>query len=131
MYLRTSAAKSKHGLGNDQKANQGAGKSNDKDQVLFDSLMAYISYAMQNSAIENIQQVVLGNFTAQAVNSSKDLLWEKCDLSIIGEKVKRRDSQVRTDKEANLHDIFSALVKLDKQNKLPKITNLGSLFFPL
>ena len=68
------AAKSKHGLGNDQKANQGAGKSNDKDQVLFDSLMAYISYAMQNSAIENIQQVVLGHFTAQAVNSSKDLL---------------------------------------------------------
>ena len=112
--------------GNGQKVNQVPGKSNDKDYVLFNALLSYVSYAMQNSSIENIKHAVLGHFSSQEVINSKDLLWETCDMTVIGEKFKRKDSQVRTEKEANLCDILSALVKLDEQNKSPKFAVLAT-----
>ena len=97
----------------------------DNAYVLFNALFSYISYALQNSSIENIKHAVLGHFKSQEVINSKDLLWETCDMTLIGEKFKRKDSQVRTGK-ANLCDIFSALGKLDKQNKFPKFAVLAT-----
>ena len=120
------AARSKQNTSKNQNSGQVMDKSSDKGCVLFDAVMSYISFAMQNSSIENIKQVVLGHFTSSDVISSKDLLWDSCDISVIGEKLKRKGTQVRSEKEANLHDVFSALTKLDKQDKMPKFAVLGT-----
>ena len=38
---------------------------------------------------------ILGHFSSQEISNAKDILWEKCDVTIIGDKLKRRDSSVR------------------------------------
>ena len=53
------------------------------------------------------------------------MLWDNADNTIIGEKPARRDSSLRTVKEAHISDILSALRKLDSENKLPCVAVTG------
>ena len=71
------------------------------------------------TAIENIKSAILGHFSLQEISNAKDILWEKCDVTIIGDKLKRRDFSVRSEKEANVHDLMVALTKLDNSDILP------------
>ena len=87
--------------------------------VAFSALLSYASSAVQNSAIENIKSAILEHFSLQEISNAKDILWEKCDVTIIGDKLKRRDSSVRSEKEANVHDLMVALTKLDNSDLLP------------
>ena len=81
--------------------------------------MSYASSALQNSANENIKSAILGHFSSQDINSAKDTPWEKSDVAVIGDKLKRRDSSVRSEKEANVHDLMVALAKLDNSDLIP------------
>ena len=90
-------------------------------EVIFNALLSYVFFASRNSTIESIKLAVLGNFSTQDISAAKEKLWDKCDCSIIGEKQKRRDSCVRSEKEANIHDILAALIKLDNCGQVPSI----------
>ena len=67
-------------LSNEQPLNQ---------EVIFNALLSYVFFASRNSTIDSIKLAVLGNFSTQDISAAKDILWDKCDCSIIGEKKKR------------------------------------------
>ena len=91
------------------------------NKMLIDPLMSYTLYSLQNSTPENVKHAILCHFTADQINKAKSKLWETSDINIIGEKVRRKDSTVRTEKEANIQDILTAISKLDRVNKMPNI----------
>ena len=89
--------------------------------IIIDPLLSYTSFSLQNGTIENIKKCAVNNFALETVVHSKNLLWEKCDKSVIGEKAVWRDTSVRTQKEAHIDDILKALQKLDKCNQMPHL----------
>ena len=97
-----------------------------KDEIIFNALLAYVLFTSQNSSNESIKLAVIGHFCDQDIATAKDILWEKCDSTIIGEKQKRRGSSVRSEKEANTLDILAALSKLDSCGQVPIIAVAGT-----
>ena len=107
----------------DEEENIDANQLNDIDNsvTICDPLLSYIVYSMMNSTSDNIKNAVLGHFTDAQINNSKFMLWNKCDMGIIGEKPRRKDSSMRPEKEAHVLDILNALSKLDKAGCMPNI----------
>ena len=56
------------------------------------------------------------------VISAKNKLWESSDLSIIGEYAKRKTTSLRSECEAHVQDILTALTQLDLKDKMPLLT---------
>ena len=97
-------------------------------EFILEPLLAYILFSLQSSTSENISKAVLGHFTPEQIFNAKEVLWGKCDIKVIGQKVRRRGSNVRSEQDANLQDIIAALMKLDKVDKLPCVViDAGSL----
>ena len=97
-------------------------------EFILEPLLAYILFSLQSSTSENISKAVLGHFTPEQIFNAKEVLWGKCDVKVIGQKVRRRGSNVRSEQDANLQDIIAALMKLDKVDKLPCVViDAGSL----
>ena len=63
----------------------------------------------------------MSNFSDEQIIKAKDILWKNCDIEIIGAKSNRRDSYVRSVKEAHMSDILTAWVKLYSADKLPDV----------
>ena len=99
--------------------------------VIFNALLTYATYAMQNSSYDTTKAAILGHFCAQDINNAKDSLWDNCGVSVIGEKPKRRDSSIRSEKEANVFDILTALNTLDKSGNLPTFAVTSSVLFKI
>ena len=96
-------------------------KGNNIDSsVIIDPLLSYILFSLQSATNENVQKAVLGHFTPSQISEAKDILWENCEDSL-GKKPRRVGSSARPDHEAHLHDILTALEKLDRSQKLPNI----------
>ena len=94
----------------------------------LEPLLAYILFSLQSSTSENISKAVLGHFTPEQIFNAKEVLWGKCDVKVLGQKVRRRGSNVRSEQDANLQVIIAALMKLDKVDKLPCVAiDAGSL----
>jgi hypothetical protein len=74
---------------------------------------------MQNGTIEKIRLTTVGHFSLESVTPAKDTLWKAADNNVIGEKPLRRGTPLRIEKEAHVTDIFEALGKLDRANKVP------------
>ena len=91
------------------------------DKVLIQPVIAYIVFSMQSGSLENIRNATLGFFTETDINMAKDDLWVHCGTKIIGEKKKRKETAVRSVKEANVTDIINACVQLDKSDCVPHI----------
>ena len=49
-------------------------------------------------------------------------MWESSDLSIIGEYAKRKTTSLRSECEAHVQDILTALTQLDQKDKMPLLT---------
>lgn len=93
----------------------------DCQNIIMDSLLSYTVSSLQACSPENVKRAVLGHFSHEEINKSKNVLWATCDNSIIGEKARRKDSVMRSENEAHLADIITALLKLDKTDKMPCI----------
>ena len=63
----------------------------------------------------------MGFFTEEQVSQAKDELWAHCGNTTIGEKKRRRDTNGRSGKEANLLDILHALTAFDRGEKMPTV----------
>jgi hypothetical protein len=74
---------------------------------------------MITSTCDSIKKAVLGFFTIAQIIDAKDLLWTIGDKEIVKEKISRRHSNMRSEAEAHLSDILSAMYKLDKADKMP------------
>ena len=74
---------------------------------------------MQSAAADNMKLAVMGHFSDNAICEAKDMLWSFSGSKLIGDKKTRKHLTARSEKEAHVSDIITALVKLDKSNKLP------------
>lgn len=89
--------------------------------TIINPLLAYMWFAMQGGTASNIRDTVLGHFTTDAIVEAKNALWDNSPTEVIGERLRRKDSTVRSEKEAHAQDILSALTKLDKSDQMPTI----------
>lgn len=90
-----------------------------KTQIIVQPLLTYIVFALQSGTAEKVKNAALGYFSNQDIQNAKDSLWDNSDTSIIGDKQRRKDSSVRTEKEANTQDIINAIVKLEERAQMP------------
>ena len=76
---------------------------------IVNPLLAYMLFALQSGTAENVRQAVIAHFPLNAVLDAKTALWDACDNVILGDKLKRKDSQTRTELEAHVQDILIAI----------------------
>lgn len=88
---------------------------------IIQPVLAYIVFAMHSGTNDNVRNAVLGHFTMEQIIEAKDELWANGDSNVIGDKLRRKDSSVRSEKDAHVQDIINVLSKMDKVNKLPMI----------
>ena len=88
---------------------------------IVNPLLAYILFSLHSGTVENVRNAVIDHFPLDIIINAKNILWNSCDRKLIGEKIKRKGSTIRTENEANVTDILSTLQKLDRSNKLPNV----------
>ena len=91
------------------------------NEVVIQPLLSYILFSMSSGTVTNIIRAVVNHFTLDDIEEAKNVLWAKCDNSLIGTKQNRRDSTARTEKEAHVQDIINALQRLDATDKVPNL----------
>lgn len=91
------------------------------DEIIIQPLLSYILFSLGSGTVTNIIRAVANHFVLDVIEEAKNVLWAKCDHSVIGAKSNRRDSAVRSVKEAHIQDIITALQKLDAQDNLPRL----------
>ena len=89
------------------------------DDIIMQPLLAYIHYALQSGTAENIKRVVTGHFTGETIMEAKEVLFDRCDNTVIGNIKLRREGDTRSRAEINFSDIMTAMVKLDKSDTMP------------
>ena len=93
---------------------------NTDNSLIVSPLLSYILFSLHSGTEENVQRAVLGNFTAAQVIVAKDQLWDKCEEQHIGKKSRCVGPSMRPEQDI-LQDIFLALDKLDKMQKMPTV----------
>ncbi len=76
----------------------------DEPPVIVDPVLCYIQFSLQSGTAENVRRAVLGHFSADLITVAKNSLWDAADTNFIGLTPTRRDSSVRTEKEADVQD---------------------------
>lgn len=90
--------------------------------VILDPVLGYLSYGLQSGTVTNAKKAALGHFTSTQIKKAKEVLYDKCkDLYEIGPYYNRRDSTTRSEHEANIHDIVTALQQLDTKYENPPV----------
>ena len=102
-----------------RKSNEKTAESNGK--LIIEPLLSYALFSLQNGTVDNVCNAILGHFSNEAITDAKNSLWANSDNTVIGEKPRRKDSVVRSEKKAHTMDILTALGKLDTADKLPTI----------
>ena len=104
---------------------QSATTRNEEDNIpsvsVLNPLSAYMLFALKSGTAENVRLAVIAHFPLNVVLDAKTAMWAACDNAILGDKLKRQDSQTRTKLEAHVQDILIALHKLDRMDKLPVV----------
>ncbi len=85
-----------------------------------DPLLAYIIYALNSGARDNIRRAVLGFFSADVIHCAKDKLWAHCGNEILGPCPPRRGSTTKPKQDFELDDILDGIVLLDSHNRMPE-----------
>ena len=80
-----------------------------------------IYVCMQNGTADKIKNVVPANFALEDIIAAKDALWNACDITVIGEKKRRRDGQHKKEGDSHTNDIINALQILDARDMMPDI----------
>ena len=94
--------------------------SSDNQNIIINELLTYINHYLNNSAISNIIKIANSFYSNEEVLEAKKILWNEYS-SELGSLKGRRDTDKRSCSEANLNDIIDALLKLDSEQKMPKI----------
>ena len=83
-------------------------------------MLSYVLYSLQSGTELNIHKSIIRHFTAIQICDAKDISWEKCE-PILGKQPRRVGSSSHPEHDAHLQDIFAAIEKLDKVQKLPTV----------
>ena len=84
-------------------------------KVVIDELLAYVFPCMKTCTPTNIKRSVLSHFSRDCITEAKKVLWKECASSQNIEYHQRRDTNSRSQEEANLSDILEAFVEIDRK----------------
>ena len=85
--------------------------------LYINELLSYSSYYVNNSNVHNIKKIITNFYDPEEVLSAKKLLWDlKPDP--LGQWTDRKTSEKRSSAEANINDIFDALLLLDSSGDI-------------
>lgn len=96
------------------------GSANRRD-IILDPLLGYMHYALQSGTVDKVKDAVLGFFSLEAITKAKLALFDNCDASLIGTYKQHRTGTNRSEGEAHVLDIISALKQLDDNQQMPII----------
>ena len=88
------------------------------DSRHIDELLCYATYYINNSCRNNIKRIVCNFYSQEDIIASKKLLWSLSSEFLEPYKERKTTNQ-RSSADANVNDIFEALLKLDSVDKLP------------
>ena len=94
-----------------------------KEKVILHPLLTYVVSGVHAGTSNNVKNAVMSHFTLDEIVNAKSTLFKECSehKEIIGEIQRRRTTNVRTEREAHVTDIITAITQLDVKNKLPVI----------
>ena len=93
---------------------------NDTQELIINSVLAYVVYAMNKSTRDNLVTVLDASFTDKEVSDARDALWHVGGVELLGECPGHNDSTKRTRRHALCCDIYDAMRKMDVANaKMP------------
>ena len=84
----------------------------DKDDVVMNNLLTYVSFYFSNSSSDAIKNVLRNFYHPKEVSDAKVLLWQ-VSKDALPPIVIRQDSDLRSAKEADIVDILNAFKKMD------------------
>ena len=96
--------------------------------VIFDPLLAYISYCRLSGTRANIKSAVLQVYSGSQIKKSRVVLWRHC-ADVLGDLPARRATtgpQGRPVKDAYVCDILEAFNRLDAEGKLPAVAVMAA-----
>ncbi len=84
-------------------------------------MLTYITCGLNSGSASNVKTAVLGHFTSAEIAEAKDALFIAHLADVIGEKKKRVSTAARSNTEANMDDIITAIQQLDNSERMPTI----------
>ena len=88
------------------------------NSIYISELLSYATFYMDSSCIDNIKKIIINFYSSEEIAEAKRLLWETC-VNDLQPYTERKNTDKRSSTDANIADIFDAIVKLDDLNKLP------------
>ena len=88
------------------------------ENVNINELLSYASFYLNNSNVSNIKKLISNFYDEDDVLTAKKLLW-KVGGNNLDAYSERKTTNRRTNSEANINDIFEALLKLDGLERMP------------
>ena len=93
---------------------------NDTQELIINSVLAYVVYAINKSTRDNLVTVLDASFTDKEVSDARDALWPVGGVELLGECPGRNNSTKRFRRHALCCDIYDAMRKMDVANaKMP------------
>ena len=92
--------------------------------LLVDTVLSFIAAYCLKGDIESLKKTVIERFSSDDVDAAKKCLWDCCNSVLLAKGLPfhaRRDSDRRSQLEANLADLLSAFDILDSSDSLPTI----------
>lgn len=89
------------------------------EPCIFDPVLCYVASARETSTRKDIVQMVAAYFAGDLVSEAKTVLWKCASGGELGDMTKRKNTDERTGKEANVMDIYDGMRKLEEVRKLP------------
>ena len=91
-------------------SNESTDSNNDEQEIIVNTLLAYACYSISCATADNTRALMSSHFTIDEICDAKELLWTRCNL---GETINRKNTKIRTAKEAHIGDILDNLYTLD------------------
>lgn len=87
--------------------------------MIVNELLTYACFHLNNSTLDNIKKVMLDFYSHDEIIESKKLLWNISGIKL-GSYIDRKTTEKRSCDDANLSDIFDALIELDLDDEIPE-----------
>ena len=99
---------------NSQTLTEDANATVENPEIIISEVLCYMFCFMNRAAPENVVKLASLKFSKEHILEAKNLLWKSSVRDALPKYENRRSSTARTESEANLKDISSALTILDR-----------------
>lgn len=89
-------------------------------KYIFNHVLGYIVSVRNCSRKNDIVHLVASFFSAPVIDGAKKELWDNCPVDVVGAFTRRKTTDERSSREANVEDMIDALRKLEDAAVMPE-----------